>query len=129
MDRSYGTIEAGIKSPSVTFRSGLASPPESSQDGEELDKAVLETIRSDNFVVDWYGADDKGNPQNLSYLRKWLITMSLALYALVTTFSSSVFGAATHAVAKEFDLPPETIVFGCTSVFMVGFAAGPALWG
>ncbi|KAF2172656.1 hypothetical protein M409DRAFT_49205 [Zasmidium cellare ATCC 36951] len=130
-EQSYGTLD-GAKSPLISFRSGSQSPPESSDrslDPEELEEQVLEVIRSKTFVVDWCDEDDKGDPKNLPLVRKWLITVSLALYALVTTFASSSFGAATPVIAKEFDLPPKTVVFGCTSLFMVGFALGPALWG
>lgn len=130
-ERSFGTVDGG-KSPLISFRSGSQSPPESSDrsDGNaELEEQVLEAIKSKAFVVEWYGEDDKGDPKNLSLVRKWLITVSLALYALITTFASSSFGAATPVMAKEFDLPKETIVFGCTSLFMIGFALGPALWG
>ncbi|PIB02403.1 putative transporter [Cercospora beticola] len=119
----------GLKQPYVTFSSGSASPPQSTTDAMDLEEQVLDAIKSDAFLVDWVGEDDKGNPQNLPYWRKWVITMSLALYALSTTFSSSVFGAATHVLAEEFALPAETVVLGCTSLFMVGFATGPIFWG
>ncbi|KAF2211536.1 hypothetical protein CERZMDRAFT_43307 [Cercospora zeae-maydis SCOH1-5] len=119
----------GLKRPYVTFSSGSASPPRSTNEAMEFEEQILAAIKSDAFLVDWVGEDDKGNPQNLPYWRKWVITMSLALYALSTTFSSSVFGAATHVLAKEFTLPAETVVLGCTSLFMVGFAGGPILWG
>lgn len=128
LDQSYGTLN-GVKSPLISIRSGSQSPPESSDSGSALEEQVLEIIKSKAFVVDWYDADDKTNPQNLPYMRKWLITIALALYALTTTFASSVFGTATVAMAEEFGLSKETIVFGCTSLFMVGFALGPALWG
>lgn len=127
-EHSYGTLDA-IKAPFVSFRPGSQSPSESSTSNAELEDQVLDIIKSKAFIVEWHGDDDKGDPQNLPYLRKWLITISLALYALTTTFASSVFGAATLALAKDFDLPKETVVFGCTSLFMVGFALGPALWG
>ncbi|KAK3713675.1 Cercosporin MFS transporter ctb4 [Vermiconidia calcicola] len=127
-DRSYGTLDI-VKSPRISSASVSATPSQSSLSGDGLDELILATIRSDTFVVDWYGPDDKGDPQNLPSTRKWLITVSLALYALVTTFASSVFGAATRVVAKELDLSIETVVFGCTSFYMMGFALGPILWG
>ncbi|KAM3419057.1 hypothetical protein BST61_g5012 [Cercospora zeina] len=119
----------GLKRPHVTFSSGAASPPQSTAEAMEFEEQILETIKSEAYLVDWVGDNDKGDPQNLPYWRKWVITMSLALYALSTTFSSSVFGAATHVLAKEFALPAETVVLGCTSLFMVGFATGPVFWG
>lgn len=102
---------------------------ESSQDGAILEEQVLEKVRSSAFVVDWHGEDDAGNPQNLSVTRKALISISLAMYALTTTFASSVFSAASGVMAEEFGVSRETMVLGGTSLFMVGFATGPTLFG
>ncbi|KXT10056.1 hypothetical protein AC579_9671 [Pseudocercospora musae] len=114
--------------PSAT--STIAKLPGSDSDRSvEVDEDVLHIIRSDSFVVDWYGQDDKGNPQNLPLWRKWCITMILALYVLSTTFSSSVFSAAAAVTAQEFHVKVETMVFGGTSLFMIGFALGPIIFG
>lgn len=75
-----------------------------------MEQMVLDMIKSDAFVVEWYGPDDPINPQNLPLLRKWLVTMSIALYVLTTTFASSVFSAAAVATAVEFDVAVETMV-------------------
>jgi DHA1 family multidrug resistance protein-like MFS transporter len=61
-------------------------------------------------VVNWYGPEDKGNPQNLPLWRKWLITMSVALSVLTTTFASSAFSAAAVVCSKEFGVSVETMV-------------------
>lgn len=90
---------------------------------------VLERIRGDEFVVDWLGPDDKGNAQNLPMPRKWLITFTLALFVLSTTFSSSVFSAAAAVTAFEYGVTVKTMVFGGTSLFMLGFAVGPIFFG
>ncbi|KAF7197973.1 Cercosporin MFS transporter CTB4, partial [Pseudocercospora fuligena] len=114
--------------PSAT--STIAELPGSDSDRSvEVEEDVLQIIRSDSFVVDWYGQDDKGNPQNLPLWRKWSITMILALYVLSTTFSSSVFSAAAAVTAQEFHVKVETMVFGGTSLFMIGFALGPIIFG
>ena len=119
------SLKSAIQSVSVASNSSQ----EPSCDDALLEERVLESIKGDNFRIDWLGPDDKGSPQNLPYWRKWLITVSLAMYALSTTFASSVYGAATHAIAEEFHLSAETVVLGCTSLYMVGFAMGPTLWG
>ncbi len=69
----------GRKGPYVSFSSGSASPPESSSEHDEFEERVLDAIKSDTFLVDWIGPGDKGNPQNLPYWRKWLITMYVML--------------------------------------------------
>lgn len=77
---------------------------------DELEEQVLGRIKGDSYIVTWYGPDDKGNPQNLPLWRKWLVTMSVALYVRTTTFASSVFSAAMVETAKEFDVSVETMV-------------------
>ncbi|KAI8228140.1 Citrinin biosynthesis cluster MFS transporter [Colletotrichum sp. SAR 10_77] len=95
----------------------------------EFETRLFEKIQGDDFIVDWNGPDDKGNAQNLPQPRKWLITCVLALYVLSTTFSSSVFSAASAVTAKEFETTVQTMVFGGTSLFMLGFAVGPIIFG
>lgn len=97
------------KGPNTPSYTSLASAG-SSQDVDPLEEQVLERIKGDSFIVDWYGVEDKGNPQNLPLWRKWLVTMSVALYVLTTTFASSVFSAAAVVTAKEFKVAVETMV-------------------
>ena len=98
------------------------------QEEAAFEEKVIEKIRSDAFVVDWYGPDDPGHPQNLPQWRKWAITMSMALHVLSTTFASSVFSAASRVTAIEFGVRVEVTVLA-TSLFMVGFAIGPTIFG
>jgi hypothetical protein len=106
-----------------------SSPPHPPAEDAALEESILGKIKGDSYVVNWYGDDDAGNPQNLPKWRKWLSTMSLALYVLTTTFASSVFSAAAAATAEEFGTSVETMVFGGTSLFMMGFATGPVIFG
>ena len=110
----------GVDPPTLDMKPSLTSTittkaiasASSSQDdiGDGLEEQVLNRIKGDSYVVTWYGTDDKGNPQNLPLWRKWLVTMSVALYVLTTTFASSVFSAAVVATAKEFGVSVETMV-------------------
>lgn len=119
------------KIPDTTISSFSSPPSDSSTSSHDpaIEEQVLESIRGEAFLVDWQGATDKGNPQNLPAWRKWLITISLALYALTTTFSSSVYNAAGPVLAREYGQDVGTVIFGCSSLFMMGFAFGPVLWG
>ncbi|KAK1531569.1 MFS transporter [Colletotrichum paranaense] len=94
-----------------------------------LDEQVIAKIQGGDFIVDWLSPDDKGCPQNLPTPRKWLITLALALYVLSTTFSSSVFSAAAGVTAAEYNTTVQNMVFGGTSLFMLGFAVGPIIFG
>lgn len=90
---------------------------------------IVTVLQRDEFLIEWQGHNDKGNPQNLPLWRKWLITMSLALLVLTTTFSSAVFSVAANVISQEYGVPVETAVFGGTSLFMLGFAVGPIIFG
>lgn len=90
---------------------------------------IVTLLQRDEFLVEWQGPSDKGNPQNLPIWRKWLITMTLALLVLTTTFSSAVFSVAANVISQEYGVPVETAVFGGTSLFMLGFAVGPIIFG
>lgn len=108
-----------------------ASPAEPAYAEEplSLDEQVIAKIQGGDFIVDWLSPDDKGCPQNLPTPRKWLITLVLALYVLSTTFSSSVFSAAAGVTAAEYNTTVQNMVFGGTSLFMLGFAVGPIIFG
>lgn len=106
----------------------LSSSTSSSSDAA-FEERLLETIKGPTYLVDWYGPSDAGDPQNLPRWRKWLITMSIALYVLTTTFASSVFSAAAVVTAGEFSVGVETMVAAGTSMFMLGFAVGPIIFG
>ena len=94
----------------VTTRSTASVSSSQDDPTDELEAQVLGRIRDDSYIVNWYGPDDKGNPQNLPLWRKWMVTMSVALYVLTTTFASSVFSAAVVVTAKEFGVSVETMV-------------------
>jgi multidrug resistance protein len=52
----------------------------------------------------------------------------MGLTTFVVTFASSVFSSALRAVAVEFNVSDEVATLG-TSLFVVGFALGPLIWG
>ncbi|KAH7084081.1 major facilitator superfamily domain-containing protein [Paraphoma chrysanthemicola] len=112
------------KSPTVNTTSISSSDSDAA-----FEERLLSTIAGPTYLVDWYAPSDAGNPQNLPRWRKWLITMSVALYVLTTTFSSSVFSAAAGVVAVEFGVTVETMVAAGTSMFMLGFAVGAVMFG
>ncbi|KAI9735398.1 MAG: hypothetical protein M1818_006404 [Claussenomyces sp. TS43310] len=82
----------------------------------------------DPNVIVFDGPDDPGNPQNWSTLRRGCITVMLGLMTLCVTFASSVFSTATVATAELFDVSEEVMILG-TSLFVIGFAVGPLIWG
>lgn len=51
----------------------------------------------------------------------------LGFTTLVSAFTSSIFSAATAAVAKEYHVSTEVGILGL-SLYVLGFATGPTLW-
>lgn len=76
----------------------------------------MEVLRHE--LIEFTGADDPSHPQNWALWRRVWVSFMLALFNLVVTISSSIFGSAQKTVAKEFGVGDEVTVLG-TSLFLV----------
>jgi len=123
------TMSSPSKGPTVHEIPTSSSSSSATTLSTAFEERLLEAIKGPTYLVDWYGAGDAGNPQNLPRWRKWLITMSIALYVLTTTFASSVFSPAAVVTSREFGVGVEVMVGAGTSMFMLGFAVGPIIFG
>lgn len=81
----------------------------------------------DPFVVE-FQKDDPGNPMNWSQFRKWFITAIVTLSVFAVTFTSSAYSVSAEGIVGEFDISTEVFILG-VSLFVLGFAIGPAVWG
>ncbi|PVI05586.1 bicyclomycin resistance protein [Periconia macrospinosa] len=91
-------------------------------------KAEKDVEEKDPNLVDWDGPEDPDNPQNMPRWRKWVITFTLSFVVVCITFASSVFSTATLVTAEQFHV--STVIMTLpTSLFVVGFAVGPPIWG
>ena len=68
------------------------------------------------------------SPFDLPIWRKWVITILLALMTTAVTFASSVWSAATTTISEEFNVS-ETVSLLGVSLYVLGFAVGPIIWG
>ncbi|MCJ1402433.1 Citrinin biosynthesis cluster MFS transporter mrr1 [Xylographa trunciseda] len=84
--------------------------------------------KRDPNLITWDGPDDPGNPMNWPLRKKILVTFTFSMTTFVITFSSSVFSTATQVTATEFGVSEEVMTLG-TSLFVLGFAIGPLIWG
>ncbi|CZR52746.1 probable fluconazole resistance protein [Phialocephala subalpina] len=82
----------------------------------------------DPNLIEWDGPLDPENPMNWPVSKKWIATIALGLMTFCVTFASSVFSNATIDVAKLYHVSTETSTLG-TSLFVLGFAVGPLIWG
>ncbi|KAF9637313.1 putative mfs multidrug protein [Lasiodiplodia theobromae] len=99
---------------------------------QEQDRGVQkeganQEARDPNLVV-WNGPEDPDNPMNWPQWYKWLITGTLGMMTFCITFASSVFSTATMVTAQVFNVSTEVMTLG-TSLFVLGFAFGPIMWG
>ncbi|KAF1991736.1 MFS transporter [Aulographum hederae CBS 113979] len=82
----------------------------------------------DEYVVEFDGHDDPMHPQNWPLKTKLIISVIQAWTCLCSTFSSSIFSAATSYVARDFGVSGEVAILS-TSLYVLGYAFGPLVWG
>ncbi|KAF2500589.1 MFS general substrate transporter [Lophium mytilinum] len=80
----------------------------------------------DPYVVDWIDNDPR-NPMLFSQVKKWSITMLVAIATLAVAFVSSAYTGGVRQIMVEFGAEQEVITLG-VSLFVLGFAIGPLLW-
>ena len=81
----------------------------------------------EEYVVEFDGPHDPLHPQNWPMRKKLVIAVVLGYTTLVAAFASSIFSAATRAVAEQFGVSTEVGILGL-SLYVLGFATGPILW-
>ena len=84
--------------------------------------------QEESNVVGWDGPDDPENPMNWPRKKKHFTTVIYASVTFCLTFASSVFSTATMVTAQKFGVSNEVMTLG-TSLFVLGFAVGPIIWG
>ncbi|KAK0253454.1 MFS siderochrome iron transporter 1 [Friedmanniomyces endolithicus] len=80
----------------------------------------------DPYVVTWI-EDDPRNPMLYSNVKKWSLTMLVAIATLAVAFVSSAYSGGAKEVIKELQCSQEVYTLGLT-FFVLGFAIGPLLW-
>ncbi|KAJ5555715.1 hypothetical protein N7535_008148 [Penicillium sp. DV-2018c] len=80
----------------------------------------------DPYLVDWLHEDAR-DPHQMQDWLKWSITLLQAASFLSITFASSALSAANPQIMEEFGTSPELVVAD-TSLFVLAFAIGPAIW-
>ena len=81
----------------------------------------------DPYVVEFIPHDPR-NPMGFSQLKKWSITLLVAFATLAVSFVSSAYVGGINQLMAEFNIGSEVAVLG-VSVFVLGFAIGPLMWG
>ncbi|KIH94701.1 MFS transporter, DHA1 family, multidrug resistance protein [Sporothrix brasiliensis 5110] len=81
----------------------------------------------EQYVVEFDGPDDPLHAQNWPIKKKVFTGAFLGFTTMTSAFASSIFSAATGAVAREFGVSTEVGILG-VSFYVLGFAFGPTLW-
>ncbi|CAI6331491.1 unnamed protein product [Periconia digitata] len=80
----------------------------------------------DPYRVEWLPNDTR-NPLIMPTWIKWMITIIQAFAFLSITFASSALSAADPQLEQRFAVS-STLVIADTSLFVLAFAIGPAIW-
>ncbi|KAJ5129961.1 uncharacterized protein N7515_006000 [Penicillium bovifimosum] len=82
---------------------------------------------SEDYVVEFDGANDPLHPYNWSTTRRTFLVCILCYGTFAGSFTSAVFAAAISGVSQEFNISSEVGSLGVT-LYVLGFAAGPTIW-
>ncbi|PLN83752.1 major facilitator superfamily domain-containing protein [Aspergillus taichungensis] len=80
----------------------------------------------DPYSVTWI-PDDPRNPMTFSNVKKWSITILVAIATLAVALVSSAYTGGMAEIQAEFQVDSEVATLG-VSLFVLGFAVGPLLW-
>ncbi|KAH7105945.1 major facilitator superfamily domain-containing protein [Auriculariales sp. MPI-PUGE-AT-0066] len=96
---------------------------------EDSDHVHAEEIEVSGVKIpaDW--ETDPENPQNWSFGQKWVSISIVSLYTLVAPLASSMLAPGLKDMAKHFDITSITVVNLVLSIFLLGFAIGPLIFG
>ncbi|OWP06451.1 MFS multidrug transporter [Marssonina coronariae] len=83
----------------------------------------------DPNLVSWDGPDDKRNPKNWSYRRKWAATLIVSSFTFISPVSSTMIAPAVNAISAEFNIINEVEKNLTLSVFVLAYAVGPLICG
>ncbi|KAJ7347886.1 MFS polyamine transporter [Mycena albidolilacea] len=90
--------------------------------------ATIRSVLLDPEEINWDGPDDPANPQNWTDRRKWTITLIIVIMTVNVTFASSAPSDAARLIAADFKISAEVSDL-ITSMFLIGYVAGPLFWG
>lgn len=82
---------------------------------------------TDPYIVSWLPNDPR-NPLGFTSSRRWLITVLAAVSCFSIAFTSSAYAGGVTGIKDEFEVT-QTIAQLGISLFVLGFAVGPLMWG
>ncbi|KAK4244059.1 major facilitator superfamily domain-containing protein [Corynascus novoguineensis] len=95
--------------------------------GQEQDVKPDRLENQQPYRIVEFAPGDPTNPMNFPAAKKWFITSIVTISILAITLTSSAYSSSAAQVMAEFDCSAEVFALG-VSLFVLGFAVGPALW-
>ena len=77
------------------------------------------TTGEQQYLVEFEGPNDPGNPKSWAPKRRWAITVSMALMVFTVTFASSIFSVNVGYVRERFDVTLVTATLGVALFVLV----------
>lgn len=77
----------------------------------------------------WNGPDDPENPKNWSIRRKWLATVTVAMFTFITPVASTIVAPALEHLALDLHVAPGLNTSMLLSIFVLAYIPGPLVLG
>ncbi|KAJ8591494.1 MFS general substrate transporter [Rhizopogon salebrosus TDB-379] len=95
---------------------------------EDTSAGACEHKSTADLYLVLFDADDLANPKNLSFARKWYLSIAACLLVLNATFSSTAPSPLIPTFTQKFELSEEVGTL-TVSLFVCGYCVGPLIWG
>ncbi|KAH6853199.1 major facilitator superfamily domain-containing protein [Chaetomium sp. MPI-CAGE-AT-0009] len=109
-----------------------ADESENPRHGLQAEPHGIKTIESTpnaTELVDWDGEDDPANPRNWPALWKWGNVGVISMITIITPLASSMLTPAVPDMMKGFQDDSSAMASLVVSVYVIGFALGPLVFG
>lgn len=83
---------------------------------------------ADAYKVEFQGPDDPLNPMNWNNKRKVVLGIIMAYMTVVLAWGSSIMAAGIPMIKEQFHVGQAVAALGI-SLYVLGFATGPVVWG
>jgi hypothetical protein len=97
----------------------------------DLEKKIsrVASATADPYLVAWESPDDKKNPRNWSFRRKWAAVFVVSSFTFICPVSSSMVAPALPQLSKDIGISSEFESQMVLSIFVLANGVGPILWG
>ncbi|KAH8704752.1 major facilitator superfamily domain-containing protein [Talaromyces proteolyticus] len=102
----------------------VAGGDDDENENEQTEKPGNGVAASDTEIVVKWDENDPENPRNMSWGRRWLITVFIALGSICVTCTSSMYVMTYKQITKEFGCSNEVATVGLTT-YIFGLGIGP----